>query len=160
MKTRAENKGDHFVLNGNKCWITNAEQAGLFVVFANADPSKGYKGISCFVVERNTPGLTVAKKENKLGIRASSTCPIIFEDVKIPAGNLVGTLGHGYKYAIGLLNEGRIGIGAQMIGLAQGCFDYAVKYTLERKQFGNRIFDFQVGLVFFSSRENILHQPN
>ncbi|XP_053212020.1 short/branched chain specific acyl-CoA dehydrogenase, mitochondrial-like isoform X1 [Panonychus citri] len=143
LKTRAENKGDHFVINGGKSWITNAGHAGVFLVFANADFSKGYKGISCFIVDKQTPGVTIAKPENKLGIRASSTCGITFEDVKVPAANLLGTLGHGYKYAIGTLNEGRIGIGAQMVGLAQGCFDHAVKYTLERKQFGQRIFDFQ-----------------
>ncbi|XP_053212022.1 short/branched chain specific acyl-CoA dehydrogenase, mitochondrial-like isoform X3 [Panonychus citri] len=143
LKTRAENKGDHFVINGGKSWISNAEHAGVFLVFANADFSKGYKGISCFILEPNMPGFSIAKPENKLGIRASSTCGITFEDVKVPAENLIGTLGHGYKYAIDSLNEGRIGIGAQMLGLAQGCFDYTVKYTLERKQFGKRIFDFQ-----------------
>lgn len=114
------------------------------MVFANIDFSKGYKGISCFLVEKGTPGFSVSKHEDKLGIRASSTCPIVFEDVKVPKENLIGTIGHGYKYAIGTLNEGRIGIGAQMIGLAQGCFDHSINYVLERKQFGKRIFDFQV----------------
>lgn len=125
-------------------WISNSEQAKVFLVFASTDFSKGYKGISCFIVEKGTPGFTVEKHEDKLGIRASSTCPLTFEDVKVPKENLLGTLGHGYKYAIGTLNEGRIGIGAQMVGLAQGCFDHAVKYCLERKQFNQRIFDFQV----------------
>ena len=143
LKTRAEDKGDHFVINGGKCWITNAGEAEVFLVFANVDPSKGYKGISCFILERGMPGFTIGKPENKLGIRASSTCSLSFEDVKVPKENVVGQIGHGYKYAIGILNEGRIGIGAQMIGLAQGCFDYAVKYSLERKQFGQPIFEFQ-----------------
>ncbi|XP_015791712.1 short/branched chain specific acyl-CoA dehydrogenase, mitochondrial [Tetranychus urticae] len=143
LKTRAEDKGDHYVINGNKCWISNSGEAGVFLVFANIDPSKGYKGITCFILERDMPGLSVAKPEDKLGIRASSTCTVTFEDVKVPKENVLGTIGHGYKYAIGILNEGRIGIGAQMIGLAQGCFDHAVKYTLERKQFGKAIFDFQ-----------------
>lgn len=143
LKTRAEDKGDHYLINGSKCWISNAEQASYFIVFANIDFSKGYKGISCFMVEKGTPGLTVARHEDKLGIRASSTCPVIFEDVKIPKENLIGTIGHGYKYAIGTLNGGRIGIGAQMVGLAQGCFDHAMKYVLERKQFGKPIFEFQ-----------------
>ncbi|CAG2100622.1 unnamed protein product [Medioppia subpectinata] len=143
LKTNAVKEGSNYVLNGTKCWITNAEHAGLFIVYANANPSAGYKGITCFIVERNTPGLTVAKHEDKLGIRASSTCPVIFDNVKVPESNVVGQVGHGYKYAIGTLNEGRIGIGAQMLGLAEGCFDHAVKYTLERKQFGQRIFDFQ-----------------
>ncbi|XP_035675029.1 short/branched chain specific acyl-CoA dehydrogenase, mitochondrial-like [Branchiostoma floridae] len=143
LKTRADKKGDYWVLNGSKMWISNSEQAGLFLVFANADSSQGYKGISTFLVDRDTPGLTIDKHEDKLGIRASSTCPVHFEDVKIPESHLLGTLGHGYKYAIGLLNEGRIGIAAQMVGLAQGCFDHAVPYTMERKQFGQSIFNFQ-----------------
>lgn len=143
LKTRAENKGDYFIINGNKSWITNAEHAGFFHVFANVDPSQGYKGITCFVVDKETPGFTVSRPEDKLGLRASSTCPLVFEDVKVPASQVVGKVGHGYKYAIGVLNEGRIGIGAQMVGLAQGCFDHAFGYVLERKQFGKRIFDFQ-----------------
>lgn len=143
LQTKAVKTGDHYVINGSKCWITNAEHAGVFLVFANINPEAGYRGITCFIVDRNTPGVTVAKKEDKLGIRASSTCPIIFEDVKVPASNILGQPGQGYKIAISVLNEGRIGIGAQMIGLAQGVFDHAVKYTLERKQFGQRIFDFQ-----------------
>jgi len=143
LKTQAIKDGDNYVINGTKCWITNAEHAGIFLVYANVNPSLGYKGITCFVVERNTPGVSVAKREDKLGIRASSTCPVIFEDVRVPASNVIGEVGQGYKYAIGTLNEGRIGIGAQMLGLAEGCFDHAVKYTLERKQFGQKIFDFQ-----------------
>ncbi|KAH9388597.1 hypothetical protein TYRP_007939 [Tyrophagus putrescentiae] len=143
LKTRADKKGDYYVINGAKSWITNAEHAGLFVVFANIDLNSGYKGITAFVVDRDTPGVIVAKNEDKLGIRASSTCPITFEDVKIPASNVIGKVGHGYKYAIQTLNEGRIGIGAQMLGLAEGAFEYAVKYTLERKQFGQPIFEFQ-----------------
>ncbi|XP_015791302.1 short/branched chain specific acyl-CoA dehydrogenase, mitochondrial [Tetranychus urticae] len=143
LKTRAIDKGDHFVINGSKCWISNSREAGIFLVFANVDPSKGYKGITCFILEKGMPGLTVAKPEDKLGIRASSTCTVSFEDVKVPKENVLGQIGHGYKYAIGVLNEGRIGIGAQMTGLAQGCFDHAVKYALERKQFGQAIFDFQ-----------------
>lgn len=143
LKTSARREGDHFVINGSKCWITNSEQAGAFIVFANADFSAGYKGITAFLVEKNTPGLSLGKPENKLGIRASSTCPLIFEDVKVPASNIVGEYGKGYKIAIETLNEGRIGIGAQMLGLAQGVFDYSVKYTLERTAFKQKIFDFQ-----------------
>jgi short/branched chain acyl-CoA dehydrogenase len=143
LKTRAEKKGDDYIINGTKCWITNAEHAGLYLVFANVDPSKGYKGITCFIVDRKTPGLSVGKKEDKLGIRSSSTCPVIFEDVRVPASSVVGTVGHGYKYAIEALNEGRIGIGAQMIGLAQGCFDHAFNYITQRKQFGKTLIEFQ-----------------
>lgn len=144
MKTTVVKDGNDFVINGTKYWITNAENAGFFIVFANFNPSAGYKGISCFLVDRNEPGVSVSKKEDKLGLRASSTCPVIFENVRVPASNLIGKLGKGYKYAIEILNEGRIGIAAQMIGLAQGCFDHAIKYTFERKQFNNRLFDFQV----------------
>ncbi|XP_061412167.1 short/branched chain specific acyl-CoA dehydrogenase, mitochondrial [Lethenteron reissneri] len=143
MKTRAEKRGDHFLLNGTKMWISNAEHAGLFLVMANAAPERGYKGITCFMVERGTPGLQVGKKEDKLGIRASSTCPVHFENVKVPLSAVLGQEGQGYKYAIGMLNEGRIGIAAQMVGLSQGCFDHAVAYTKQRKQFGQRIYDFQ-----------------
>uniref|UniRef100_UPI00358DFFB6 short/branched chain specific acyl-CoA dehydrogenase, mitochondrial isoform X1 n=2 Tax=Myxine glutinosa TaxID=7769 RepID=UPI00358DFFB6 len=143
LKTKAEKCGDHFILNGSKMWISNAEQAGLFVVMANADPAKGYKGITCFIVERESEGLVIGKKEEKLGIKASSTCPVHFDNVKVPASHVLGEIGQGYKYAISMLNEGRIGIAAQMIGLSQGCFDYTVAYTKQRKQFGQRIFDFQ-----------------
>lgn len=143
LKTSAKKDGNHFILNGSKCWITNAENAGAYIIFANADFSAGYKGITAFMVDRDTPGLTIAKHEDKLGIRASSTCPVILEDVKIPASNIIGEYGKGYKIAIETLNEGRIGIGAQMVGLAQGVFDHAVRYTLERVAFKQKIFDFQ-----------------
>lgn len=143
LKTAAKKDGDHFVINGSKCWITNSEQAGAFIVFANADFSVGYKGITAFIIDKNTPGLSLGKPENKLGIRASSTCPLIFEDVRVPISNIIGEYGKGYKIAIETLNEGRIGIGAQMLGLAQGVFDHAVKYTLERTAFKQKIFDFQ-----------------
>lgn len=143
LKTSAKRDGDYFRLNGSKCWITNSEQAGAFIVFANADFSAGYKGITAFLVDKDTPGFSLGKPENKLGIRASSTCPLIFEDARVPANNIVGEYGKGYKIAIETLNEGRIGIGAQMLGLAQGAFDHAVKYTLERTAFKQKIFDFQ-----------------
>lgn len=143
MKTAARKDGDHFIINGSKCWITNSEQAGAFIVFANADFAAGYKGITAFIVDRNSPGLSLGRPENKLGIRASSTCPLIFEDVRVPVGNIIGEYGKGYKIAIETLNEGRIGIGAQMLGLAQGAFDHAVRYTLERTQFKQKIYDFQ-----------------
>ncbi|XP_016042148.1 short/branched chain specific acyl-CoA dehydrogenase, mitochondrial [Erinaceus europaeus] len=143
LKTRADKKGDYYVLNGSKMWISNAEYAGLFLVMANVDPSAGYKGITCFIVDRDTNGLHIGKPENKMGIRASSTCPLTFNNVKIPEANILGQIGHGYKYAIGSLNEGRIGIAAQMLGLAQGCFDYTIPYIKERIQFGKRLFDFQ-----------------
>ncbi|XP_013090231.2 short/branched chain specific acyl-CoA dehydrogenase, mitochondrial-like [Biomphalaria glabrata] len=143
LRTTAVQKGDDFIINGTKCWITNAEHAGVFLVMANAKPADGYKGITCFIVDRGTPGLTVGKKEDKLGLRASSTCSVTFEDVKVPSSNIIGEFGKGYKYAIEMLNGGRIGIAAQMLGLAQGCFNQAVNYTYERKQFGKRIFDFQ-----------------
>lgn len=143
LKTRAEKKGDYYVINGSKMWITNAGEAGLFLIMANVDPSKGYKGITCFLAERDMPGLHIGKKEDKLGIRASSTCPLTFEDLKIPASNVVGEVGKGYKIAIEILNEGRIGIGAQMLGIAQGAFDAAMPYVFQRKQFGQAIGDFQ-----------------
>ncbi|XP_010633557.1 short/branched chain specific acyl-CoA dehydrogenase, mitochondrial [Fukomys damarensis] len=143
LKTRADKKGNYYVINGSKMWISNAGDADLLVVFANVDLTAGYKGITCFLVDRSTEGLHVGKSENKLGIRASSTCPITFENVKVPETNILGQVGHGYKYAIGILNEGRIGIAAQMLGLAQGCFDYTIPYIKEREQFGRRIFDFQ-----------------
>jgi len=143
LKTSARRDGDSFVINGAKCWITNSEQAGTFIVFANADFSIGYKGITAFLVDKDTPGLSLGRPENKLGIRASSTCPVIFEDVRVPSSNIIGEFGKGYKIAIETLNEGRIGIGAQMLGLAQGVFEHAVKYTLERTAFKQKIFDFQ-----------------
>ncbi|PWA21482.1 hypothetical protein CCH79_00003208, partial [Gambusia affinis] len=143
LKTRAEKHKDYFIINGSKMWISNAEHAGVFLVMANVDPSAGYRGITCFIVDRDTPGLEICKKENKLGLRASSTCPLNFDNVKVPEANILGEVSHGYKYAIGMLNEGRIGIAAQMVGLAQGCFDHTIPYTRQRVQFGKRIFDFQ-----------------
>ncbi|CAO3577465.1 unnamed protein product [Absidia cylindrospora] len=142
LQTRAEDKGDHYLLNGSKMWITNSGEADIFLVFANTDFSKGYKGITCFVVDKSM-GVQVAKKESKLGIRASSTCVLNFDDIKVPKENVLGEVGKGYKYAIEILNEGRIGIAAQMIGLAQGCYDIALPYMFERKQFNTRIGDFQ-----------------
>ncbi|XP_061562197.1 short/branched chain specific acyl-CoA dehydrogenase, mitochondrial isoform X2 [Phycodurus eques] len=143
LKTRAEKHKDYYVINGSKMWISNAADAGVFLVMANVDPSAGYRGITCFIVDRETEGLEIGKKENKLGLRASSTCPLNFDNVKVPEQNILGQLCHGYKYAIGMLNEGRIGIAAQMLGVAQGCFDHTVPYTRQRRQFGKRIFDFQ-----------------
>ncbi|XP_062859581.1 short/branched chain specific acyl-CoA dehydrogenase, mitochondrial isoform X1 [Trichomycterus rosablanca] len=143
LKTRAEKHGDHYVINGSKMWISNAEYAGVFLVMANADLSAGYRGITCFIVDRDTEGLHIGKKENKLGLRASSTCALAFDNVKVHERNILGKVGQGYKYAIGMLNEGRIGIAAQMLGLAQGCFDHTIPYTRQRVQFGKRIFDFQ-----------------
>mmetsp|Transcript_1000 Transcript_1000/g.4272 ORF Transcript_1000/g.4272 Transcript_1000/m.4272 type:complete len:317 (-) Transcript_1000:344-1294(-) len=145
LRTRADLSGDgtHYTLNGEKAWISNSEQAGVFLVFANVDPSKGYKGITCFVVPRDSPGLEIGPKEEKLGIRASSTCPIILNDVVVPNENILGEVGQGYKIAIEILNEGRIGIGAQMVGLAQGALDCTLPYLSERKQFGQAIGQFQ-----------------
>ena len=143
LKARADKKGDRWVLNGEKLWITNGAEASFFIVFANTDFTKGYKGITAFIVERGFDGFTVGKKESKLGIRASSTCPLVFDNCEVPEENVLGEIGRGYKIAIETLNEGRIGIGAQMVGLAEGAFDHAVKYTLERQQFGRRIGDFQ-----------------
>jgi alkylation response protein AidB-like acyl-CoA dehydrogenase len=151
LATRAARDGDGFVLNGRKLWITNAKEAELFIVFANADPSAGYRGITAFLVERGTDGFTVGRKEDKLGIRASSTCELILENCRVPAAAVLGEIGKGYKVAIETLNEGRIGIGAQMVGLAQGALDYAVGYVKERKQFGTRIADFQ-GVQFQLAR--------
>jgi alkylation response protein AidB-like acyl-CoA dehydrogenase len=151
MKTRATLQGGEWVLNGAKCWISNANEAGLFLVFANADPDKGHKGITAFVVERNNPGLAIGKKEDKLGIRASSTCELTFEDCRVPESAVLGPVGGGYKMAIGLLNEGRIGIGAQMVGLARGAFDAALPHLHQRKQFGSAVADFQ-GMQFQYAR--------
>lgn len=172
LKTKAEASADgtSYRITGEKLWISNAEHAGVFLVFANVDFSKGYRGITCFVVPRESPGVEVirlvlprareqraltrsrpfhqvGKPEDKLGIRCSSTCPVRFTDVEVPAENILGELGQGYKYAIGILNEGRIGIGAQMLGLAQGCFDATMPYLFEREQFGTKIGDFQ-GMEF------------
>ena len=143
LKCSARKDGDHYVLNGTKLWITNANEADIFLVFANVNPDAGYKGITAFIVERGMEGFSVSKKENKLGIRASSTCELLLEDVKVPASNVLGEVGKGYKVAIETLNEGRIGIGAQMIGIAQGALDASISYTKERKQFGKAIADFQ-----------------
>src|SRR5947209_13563695 len=144
LETRATrlDSGD-YVLNGQKLWITNAKEAGLFIVFATIDRAAGYKGITAFLVERDTPGFTLGKKEDKLGIRASSTCELVFRDCVIPAANVLGEPGKGYKIAIETLNEGRIGIGAQMLGLAEGAWGHAVRWAKERKQFGKPIADFQ-----------------
>ena len=143
MATRAEQKGDTWVLNGRKMWITNGAEAEIFVVFANANPSAGYKGITAFVVEKGFPGFSVGRKEDKLGIRASSTTELILDGVQVPAKNVLGPVGQGYKIAIETLNEGRIGIGAQMIGVAQGALRATTDYVKERHQFGKPIADFQ-----------------
>ena len=147
MQTRAVEKGDHFVVNGHKLWITNGKEADIFVLFANANPEAGYRGITAFIVEKSFEGFTVGKKENKLGIRASSTTELILEDCKVPKENVLGEVGKGYKTSIETLNEGRIGIGAQMIGLARGALESALSYTAERQQFGKSINQFQ-GLQF------------
>ena len=151
LQTRAELKGSEYVLNGQKLWITNGKEAGVFILLATVDPSAGYKGITAFIVEKNFPGFTVGKKEDKLGIRASSTCELILEDCRVPKENVLGEVGKGYKIAIETLNEGRIGIGAQMLGLAQGAWNCAAKYAQERKQFGKPIAEFQA--VQFSLAE-------
>jgi alkylation response protein AidB-like acyl-CoA dehydrogenase len=143
LATRAECKGSHWELTGRKFWITNGAEAGVFIVFANVDPSKGYKGITGFVVERAFAGFSVGKKENKLGIRASSTTELILEQCQVPDGNVLGPVGQGYKIAIETLNEGRIGIGAQMIGVARGALEAATAYVKERRQFGKSIAEFQ-----------------
>jgi alkylation response protein AidB-like acyl-CoA dehydrogenase len=143
LATRATRAGDRWVLNGRKLWITNANEAEVFIVFATVDPSAGYKGITAFIVERGFGGFTVGHKEDKLGIRASSTCELLLEDCQVPSENVLGEIGKGYRTAIETLNEGRIGIGAQMLGLAQGALDHAVRYTKERKQFGKAIAEFQ-----------------
>ena len=144
LRTRADKTADGYKINGSKMWISNAKEANFFIVFANLNPDAGYKGITAFIVEKGTPGFELAKKEKKLGIRASSTCVLNFDDVEIPAGNLLGSEGQGYKYAISLLNEGRIGIAAQMTGLALGAWENAAKYAWnDRKQFGKLIGEFQ-----------------
>ncbi|MBL8212182.1 MAG: acyl-CoA dehydrogenase [Bryobacterales bacterium] len=143
LATRAAEDGDSYILNGQKLWITNAAEAGLFLVFANVNPAAGYRGITCFVIERDTPGFRVGKKEDKLGIRASSTCELILEDCRVPKSNILGEIGKGYKIAIETLNEGRIAIGAQMTGLAYGALQLALSYSQQRKQFGKAIADFQ-----------------
>lgn len=155
MKTTAQVSADgtYFTLNGSKLWISNANEAGVFLVFANANPSAGYKGITAFVVDAETEGISVGPPENKLGLRASSTCPLSFDNVKVEASNVLGEVGLGYKYCINILNEGRIGIAAQQIGIAKGCMDIAMPYMMERKQFGQAIADFQVSVVICTRRE-------
>ena len=143
MATRAVECDDGWALTGRKLWITNASEADVFIVFANARPEAGYRGITAFLVERGFPGFSVGKKEDKLGIRASSTCELVLEDCRVPRGNLIGEVGKGYKAAIETLNAGRIGIGAQMIGLAQGALDHTIKYTQQRRQFGKSLAEFQ-----------------
>ena len=143
LKTRATADGDNFRLTGRKMWITNAAEAGVFFLFANAAPEQGYRGITCFLIERDTSGFKVGKKEDKLGIRASSTCELILDDCVVPAANIVGELGKGYKIAIETLNEGRIAIGGQMTGLAQGALDQAIAYSKQRQQFNQPIANFQ-----------------
>ena len=151
LKARAERRGDRYVLNGRKLWITNAAESSLFIVFANVDPEKGYKGITAFLVERTFAGFSVGKKEDKLGIRASSTCELMLDDCEVPLENVLGEVGRGYKIAIEALNEGRIGIGAQMLGLAEGAFEQALTYMRERVQFGKAIAEFQ-GMQFQYAR--------
>src|SRR5438093_1974848 len=147
LQTKAELKGNDYVLNGRKLWITNAKEAGLFVLFATVDPAAGYKGITAFLMEKEFPGFSVGKKEDKLGIRASSTCELVLEDCRVPKNNVLGEIGKGYKIAIETLNEGRIGIGAQMVGIAQGSWEAGAAYAKERKAFGKPIADFQ-GIQF------------
>jgi len=147
LGAKAEQKGDKWILNGQKLWITNGYEAGIYVIFANADPSAGYKGITAFIVERDFPGFSVGKKENKLGIRASSTVELLLDNCEVPSENVLGPVGQGYKIAIETLNEGRIGIGAQMIGVAQGALAAAINYLNERKQFGKSLSEFQ-GIQF------------
>jgi alkylation response protein AidB-like acyl-CoA dehydrogenase len=151
LTTRAVDDGDAFTLSGRKLWITNANEADLFIVLATINPDAGYKGITAFLVERGTPGFAVGKKEDKLGIRASSTCELLLDDCRVPKANVLGEVGKGYKVAIETLNEGRVGIGAQMLGLAQGAFDHAVAYVKERAQFGKPIGEFQ-GVQFEIAR--------
>ncbi|HEY2434056.1 MAG TPA: acyl-CoA dehydrogenase [Vicinamibacterales bacterium] len=143
LTTRAREDADAYVVSGRKLWITNGNEANIFLVFATVDPGAGYRGITAFVVERGFPGFSVGKKEDKLGIRASSTCELILEDCRVPRANVLGEVGKGYKTAIETLNEGRIGIGAQMLGLAAAALDHTIKYTRERKQFGRAIAEFQ-----------------
>jgi alkylation response protein AidB-like acyl-CoA dehydrogenase len=143
MATQAQDCGDHFLLNGRKLWITNAAEAGLFLLFANANPAAGYRGVTAFLIERDFPGFQVGKKEDKLGLRASSTCELVLDNCRVRRENVMGEVGKGYKIAIETLNEGRIAIGAQMIGLARGALEHATRYAKERKQFGKTIAEFQ-----------------
>jgi short/branched chain acyl-CoA dehydrogenase len=148
MKMTADKSADgtYYTLNGNKLWISSAKEAGLFLVFANAQPSLGYKGITGFLVDARTEGVSVGSPERKLGLKASSTCPLMFDNVKVSVSDVLGEVGMGYKYCINILNEGRIGIAAQQIGIAKGCMDIAIPYMIERKQFGQAIVDFQVSI--------------
>ncbi|KAF5394594.1 Long-chain specific acyl-CoA dehydrogenase mitochondrial [Paragonimus heterotremus] len=150
MQTVAKRDGTDFILSGSKMWISNSKEAGLFLIMANANPSAGYKGITTFIVPRDTPGLSIGENEKKLGLRASSTCQVNLDDVRVPKTAVLGELGLGYRYAIEMLNEGRTGIAAQMLGLAEGCFTHAVHYVRERKQFGSRVWDFQVNTSLIS----------
>src|SRR6185312_6843041 len=147
LQTRAELKGSEYFLNGRKLWITNGKEAGIFILFAAVDPAAGYRGITAFIVENSFAGFAVGKKEDKLGIRASSTCELILEDCRVPRENVLGGVGKGYKIAIETLNEGRIGIAAQMLGIARGAWEYAAKYVQERQQFGKPLSEFQ-GIQF------------
>lgn len=151
LTSRAVADGDQYVLTGRKLWITNASEAGLFLVFANVNPEAGYKGITCFVLERDTPGFAIGRKEDKLGIRSSSTCELLLDGARVPGSDVLGEVGKGYKVAIETLNEGRIGIGAQMTGLARGAFEHAVSYSRQRNQFGQAIAGFQ-GVQFDIAR--------
>ena len=151
LTTRAVERGDGYAITGRKLWITNGNEADIFIVFATINPEAGYRGITAFLVDRDTPGFTVGKKEDQLGIRASSTCELLFEDCLVAKSSVLGDVGKGYKVAIETLNEGRIGIGAQMVGLAQGALDHTVKYVRDRKQFGKAIGDFQ-GVQFQIAR--------
>ncbi len=155
LRLRADESGDHYLLNGHKLWITSAQEAELFLVFANVDPSKGYKGITGFLVERSVPGFKVGKKEDKLGLRASSTCEILFENCKVPKANVLGEVGKGYKIAIETLNEGRIGIGAQMLGISQGAYEATLAYVKTREQFGKPLAEFQ-GVQFQLAEMRVL----
>jgi len=143
LETRAVRRGDDWVLNGQKLWITNGKEAGLFLVFATVDPAAGYKGVTAFLVEKDVAGFSIGRKEDKLGIRASSTCELIFRDCVVPGSRVLGEIGKGYKIAIETLNEGRIGIGAQMVGLAEGAWGHAARWAKERKQFGKALAEFQ-----------------
>src|SRR6202158_3128522 len=156
MQTRAVDKGDHFVVNGRKLWITNGKEAEIFVLFANANPEAGYRGITAFIVEKDMAGFSVGKKENKLGIRASSTTELILEDCAVPKENVLGEVGKGYKTSIETLNEGRIGIGAQMIGIARGALESSIAYTGERQQFGKSINQFQGVQFQLAEMANVL----
>lgn len=140
LKTTAKKDGNHYVLNGTKMWISNSDLSGTFIIMANADPSKGYRGITAFIVERGQEGFTVGKKEDKLGIKASGTCMLHLDNVRVPEENILGEFGKGYAYSASILNEGRIGIAAQMVGTAQGSFDATIPYLLERKQFGQDLY--------------------